>query len=1089
MSCHLITGRRNTDRTAALYHALFAALAQKDRRVYLVLPEQATFQHELKIVAEGAGQHLLNLEIISFKRLADRYVDRAVLDALGRNLLIYGILMEKKDQLVSLKPTEISGGFVEDMGDILKEVSMNGLSAGFLLEQAADLEGLDNVADLPEKLRDIALLKGMMEEKGVQDESGMLFRFAEIIREEGLFQNAVFCFDDFFDFTAAEYEVIDALLVQSAEMHFAFLYDKEAPVFAKTRAAVSRIIEMAQAHEVAMHLSPLMEKAGEGTLAFLEHHFFDQDGTTYPGAATGLEIVSAENKKAEIRRLAQRICDFLEDGYERDEIGICFRDIGGYEKYIEDLFASYGIPCFIDKEISLLTHPVFQFGAGFLRIVAENWSFAAVFALLKSGLFPIAENDCDLLENYCLAHAIKGKRFYQEEDWAYCDAREGEDPETINKIRHGVLALLLPAVNAVKKSDYAQHYCRVLWEFLETCRVDQTVDLWRRREEALGHLKKSAELTAGVGAFGEMLDQMVAAFPDQKFTASAFLELLKMGATTVAVKTIPQELDAVEIYLLGVSRPPRKKVVFLAGVNEGVFPAAQSDGGFLNSNDRTLLKEHTGLWVQDQTFFYESEALLTYQALTLATEKLAISYVRRDGEEAVFPSPLIDGLKRLFPALTETVVYASALDDGIFRSLDEVLTFLPAYLREGDDPTWGKIKETLLKEEQTAQRTQKVLNSLDYTGQSAVLSPATLAVYPGKEIALSVSSVEMYRRCPFSYFARYGLRLKERKILQFTAPDLGNIFHEALSELMETMKEQSIPWDRLREEGNKLIGKMVADRLQIFSEENLFPKEQLAYIGYILGENLKFIVDMMASQAERGDAFVPIMWEVPFGQDKDIPALNIPVDEDGHRIRLHGIIDRVDMAEKNGKRYFRIIDYKSSDKELAMDEIYYGLKLQLPIYMMVMENGEKQDAAEKVLPAGIFYQSLKDALVREKKLLTDTEIKEKLSDEMRLKGYIIGDGCSEQCFPQEKKAKVLSLTDHDRILSHTYQKIRTIGQDIFQGKTEIRPYRRGLFKSCDICPYRAVCGYEPELMGREEQLPVLKEDAVKHMLSGEDMDK
>ncbi len=1095
MSCHLITGRQNTDRTAALYNALFQALEQKGRRVYLVLPEQATFQHELKIAATGAGRHLLNLKITSFKRLADDHVNRVALDQLGRNLLIYGLLREKKDQLSALQPADISGGFVEDMGDVLKEVSMNGLSADFLLEQSAELESLANAGDLPGKLRDIALLKAAMEERGVPDESGMLFSFAEIIRGEGLFADAVFCFDEFFDFTAAEYAVIDALFAASVDMHFAFLYDsydsfesfdKEAPVFAKTAAAVSRLLKLARDHDAAVAMTPLEGEADEGPLAFLERHFFNQDGAVYREAAEGLEIVSAENKKAEIRQMAQRICDLLEEGYERAEIGICFRDIGGYEKYIDDLFASYGIPCFVDQEISLLTHPVFQFGAGLLRIAAAKWSFASVFALLKSGLFPMAENDCDDLENYCLAHAVKGKRFYQEEDWTYCDEREGEDLVKINGIRRAVLTLLLPAVEKVKQSKSAMEYCRALWEFLETCGVDHTVDLWRRREEERGHWRKSTELAAGVGAFGEMLDQIVAAFPEGQFSVSSFLELLKMGAATVAVKTIPQELNAVEIYLLGMSRPPRKKVIFLGGVNEGVFPAAQGDGGFLNRHDRTLLKERTALWVQDPTFFYESEAILTYQALTLAREKLIVSYVRRDGEEKAFPSPLIDGLKRLFPALPESVVCESSLNHGVFRSLDEVLSYLPAFLREGADPGWEKIKEVLLHEEQTAKRTKKILTSLDYTGQSSDLSPSTLAVYPGREIALSVSSVEMYRRCPFSYFARYGLRLKERKILQFTAPDLGSIFHEALSELLETMKEQKIPWQDLRQAGNALIGEMVKNRLRLFAEGNLFPKEQLTYIGYILAENLKFIVDMMASQAEQGDAFVPVMWEVPFGRDREIPSLDITVDEEGRRIRLNGVIDRVDMAEKDGKRYFRIIDYKSSDKELTMDEIYYGLKLQLPIYLMVLEHGEKHGNTREALPAGIFYQSLKDAVVKETKQMTDTQIREKLSEETRLKGYIIGDGCSEQCFPQEKKTKVLSIAEHDCMLSHTYQQIKTIGKDIFQGKTEIRPYRRGPFKSCDICPYRAVCGYEPELMGREEQLPVLKEAAAKTLIGKEE---
>lgn len=1089
MSCHLITGRQNTDRTAALYHALFQALGQKGRQVYLVLPEQATFQHELKIAATGAGRNLLNLKITSFKRLADGHVNHAALDKLGRNLMIYGLLREKRNQLSALKPADISGGFVEDMGDVLKEVSMNGLSADFLLEKAAELESFANVGDLPGKLRDIALLKAAMEEKGVPDESGLLFSFAEIIREEGLFADAVFCFDEFFDFTAAEYAVIDALFASSVDTHFAFLYDaydKEAPVFAKTAAAVSRLQGIARDHDVAVAMTPLKTEENQSALAFLERHFFTQDGAVYPGTAEGFNIVSAENKKAEIRQMVQSICDLLEEGYERADIGVCFRNIGGYEKYIDDLFASYGIPYFVDQEISLLNHPVFQFGAGLLRIAAAKWSFASVFALLKSGLFPMAENDCDRLENYCLAHAIKGKRFYQEEDWTYCDEREGEDLAKINGIRRAVLTLLLPAVKKIEQSKSAEEYCRSLWVFLEACGVDHTVDLWRRREEERGHWQKSTELAAGVGAFGNMLDQIVAAFPEGSFSVSSFLELLKMGATTVAVKTIPQELDAVEIYLLGGSRPPRKKVIFLGGVNEGVFPAAQGDGGFLNRNDRTLLKERTALWVQDQTFFYESEEILTYQALTLAQEKLIVSYVRWDGEEKVFPSPLVDGLKRLFPALTECVVDESSLNHGVFRSIDEVLSYLPAFLREGADPGWEKIKEALLHEEQMAKRTRKILTSLDYTGQSSSLSPSTLAVYPGREIALSVSSVEMYRRCPFSYFARYGLRLKERKILQFTAPDLGSIFHEALSELMETMKEQKIPWQNLREAGNALIGEMVKNRLRLFSEGNLFPKEQLAYIGYVLEENLKFIIDMMASQAEQGDAFVPVMWEVPFGRDREIPSLDITVDEDGRRIRLNGVIDRVDMAEKDGKRYFRIIDYKSSDKELTMDEIYYGLKLQLPIYMMVMENGQKPGAALEALPAGIFYQSLKDALVKEKKLMTDTEIREKLSDEMRLKGYIIGDGCSEQCFPLEKKAKVLTPTEHDRMLSHTYQQIKTIGKDIFQGKTEIRPYSRGQFKSCDICPYRAVCGYEPELMGREEQLPVLKEAAAKTLIGGKE---
>lgn len=1085
MSCHLITGRRNAQRTPALYDAVFQALEEGDRPVFLILPEQATFQHELNILGARQGRSLWNLEITSFRRLADRYIHHAVMDTLGRNLLIYDILAQHKDELAALKPAQISGGFVEDIGAVLKEISMNGISAAELSAKAGELANNENAADLPAKLRDLSLLLAAMEERGVSDESGILFQFANLIRAENLFSEAVFCFDDFFDFTAAEYDVIDALFGVGVDAHFALIYEKEAEVFDKTGAAVSRLVTMATEHRQGLHFSPLPAGTRDTALSHLERYFFDADKPAYTGAAGGISVVSAENKKAEIRRMVQTIRALGEEGITNAEIGVCFRDLSGYEKYIEDLFASYGIPCFIDREVTLLTHPVFQYGAGLLRIAAEKWSFAAVFALLKSGLFPIAAEDCDRLENYCLAHAIKGRRFYQEQDWPYCDEREGEDKEEINAIRRQVMALLYPAVDQLSSAQGAAAYAAVLWTFLEDCRVDRVVEAWRRGEESRGNLKKSTELAAGVNAFGEMLDQIVAAFPERSFGVGEFLELLKMGAATVSVKTIPQESDAVEIYLLGASRPPRKRVVLLGGVNEGVFPAANGDGGFLNSADRTLLREYVEGWVQDKTFFYESENLLTYQALTMATERLILSYARHDGAEAAAASPLIDSLYRLFPALEETVVREGAPADGIFGSLDEVFSYLPRSLRDAADPGWEKVKDMLSGSAATADRTAKVLSSLVYTGQSNKLSPVTLATYPGREISLSVSSLELFRRCPFSYFARYGLRLKERKILQFTAPDLGNIFHEALRELLETMKQRGLPWEALAEAGNELISGMVAEKLARFAEENLFPPEHLAYVGFILGENLRFIVEIMAAQAAAGDDFVPFLWEVPFGRDGEMPPYDIVVDGEGRLVHLNGVIDRVDVAERDGARYFRIIDYKSSDKELTLDEIYYGLKLQLPVYLMVMEKlGAGTGSAVK--PAGIFYQSLKDAVVREQKPLSDEEIRAKLANEMQLKGYIIGDGVSEQCFHQEMKAKTLTLGDHDRLISHTHQTIKEIGKDIFEGRTEIRPYQRGTFRSCDICPYRAVCGYEAALMGREEQLPAMGEAAAKNLMGGKE---
>ena len=141
MTCQLITGRRNSSRTRVLYEKLFQAL--ENRRVYLILPEQATFQHELYMEKMRGERSLWNLEITSFRRLAQRYVMGNPMDALGRELLIYDILSGHKEEFVSLKPRDIRGGFVEDIGSVLKEISMNALSAAFLREKEKKLDRSD----------------------------------------------------------------------------------------------------------------------------------------------------------------------------------------------------------------------------------------------------------------------------------------------------------------------------------------------------------------------------------------------------------------------------------------------------------------------------------------------------------------------------------------------------------------------------------------------------------------------------------------------------------------------------------------------------------------------------------------------------------------------------------------------------------------------------------------------------------------------------------------------------------------------------------------------------------------------------------
>lgn len=1077
MNCRFISGRRNADTATELYREMFSALDQNCGSVYLILPEQATFQHEVNVEKQRNGRSLLNLEITSFHRLAERFVPGMTLDALGRKLMLYDLLAEHREDLASFQIRDISGGFVDDLDGVLKEVSMNGISSAELFALAENLAKTENCADLPLKLKDMAMLKAETEALGYHDENGSLFAFAEAIKTKGLFADATFFFDEFFDFTAAEYGVLKALAAVGVNFCFAFLTDGKEQVFCKTEDAVAEIKKIAAAAGYQLIFSPLAEPQPITDAAFLEAHFFHPKRTVREGNDGSVVITEAENRKTEVRTIAGKICDLLAEGIEMNEIGVCFRSLDGYDRTLEEIFASYGIPCYINREVPLAEHPIFRYALGLLRVVTEKWSFGSVFALLKTGLFPLDEEECDLLENYCLAHAVKGRRFYEDTPWTHVNEREGEDIEKINAIREKMKSVLLPAIQRIPLCGSAFVYAEGLWHFLEDSRCDRTLADWLSFENQQGRLDKSTELAAGLGGFCDLLDQLVPAFSQREFTVREMTELLKTAANVVKVRPIPPTLNRVEIDVLGQARPRRRRYVFLGGLNEGVFPASIGEGGFLNMNDRAVLKNISERWIQDKTFFAESEELLVYQGLTQAKDVLYLSYVRFNEEGRALPSPLISDIRAMFPDIPLNKVAFDQTDGSIFYSLDEVLKILPSAVTAETD-NWQDIKAHLLAEDRTAPRTAKILQSTSYTGQSKPLSAALLEQYPGKELGLSVSSIEKFRSCPFAYFSQYGLRLGERKILQFSNPDLGNILHETLCELAERMSENQIPWSEMGQVGDAMIGDIVGEKLAALSEGNLFPESYLEYIGYLLTANLRFVVGIMVRRGEKGDLFRPAYWEVRFGKNETIPSYEIDVDENGHKISLRGCIDRVDKAELQGDDYFRIIDYKSNDKDLSLDEIYYGLKLQLPVYMMVMS--EFQQSAK---PAGIFYQSLKDAMIPEEKPLNKDDIENKLLKEMELKGYMVKDGIAEGGFAKETKTASLTRKEEEDLLSHTRETIRKIGADIFGGRTEIHPYVRDKKSGCDYCPYRDVCGYEAELMGREEHLKIMKDAEIKALLA------
>lgn len=1085
MTCKFILGSRGSGKTYNVYQEIFTALATK-KKVYLILPEQATFYHEKNIESYRQGRSIWNLEITSFRRLSEKHVHRGVLEPLGQRLALYRSILNNKDKFESFTVKEISPGLVDSILKALEEVLMNSLEPEEVKAKIKELSNREYSGDVVKKLKDIALIiDDIKGREKIFDGNLLLKAFKEVLSVNNPFEDSLFFFDDFSDFTAVEYELIGQLIALNIPLTFSFLWQADNPIFAKTQKAINLIESLATANDAPVRKTVLPAREVREELRFLAVNFLEGAGE-YSSKADAVNMFHGLGPAGEIEGIAREICHLKEDGYINRDIALNFRDINPYLPYIKEVFPLYNIDYYLDDPVSLQNDPLFHYAGALLRLVTEGWSYSSVFSLAKSGLFPMSAQDCDEFENYCLAHGIKGKGFSGQRELTYIGERENVDLKYINSIRNSLRDFLLPLVKRLKLGKTAADYSVVIWDFIKASEADILLDKWRREQEEAGNLLQATALEASLVRLGELLDQIVLAFGNDPMTVQDFEEIFTMGCRIQKLRTIPQSTDAVEINILGQSRPAACKVSFLAGVNEGVFPNYSSVEGFFNRNDRDILAEEENFWSRSRSFFYHNENLLMYQGLSQAQDKLYISYATGGSDspegQAYAPSSLIYTIKKLFPHIEDREIQfglTSRLDQGLFWSPQRVVTLLPWVMQwEDRESPWGTAAEILKTQESWTQPTDFALSSLEYTGQAKPLSGATLEKYLKNTLYMNVSSIDVYKRCPFSYYAKYGLKLGERKILQFDAPNLGKFYHDALRLLVEKMIEENIPWSSLPNRGQELITAIVEEKMDELGENTLFSPEKREFIANLIKDNLILTVDIMSRQILKGDQFSPIHCEASFGPGEEFTAKAYRLDDEEKEIILTGQIDRVDVASGEGRDYVRIIDYKTGDKNLKMDEIYYGLKLQLLIYLLVIENSGLKEASQPLEPGGVFYLSTKDIFINTEEEISDDKLAQEIDKQSQMAGYIFGDEESQALYPPDSPQKRLGKKEHDSLMAYLDASITKIGQEIFKGINTIMPYYRDNGLSCGFCPYETLCGYEEGLQGKAPILYPLKEEAA-----------
>ncbi|MGG7079221.1 helicase-exonuclease AddAB subunit AddB [Clostridium sardiniense] len=1104
---------------------------KKQNKLILLVPEQYTFQTENKLLHMAGEKALLRAQVLSFKSMAQRVFDECGgrvhqnMKDEGKSMLIYKLLQEKGEELEYFNKISRQQGFIDIVSKTITEFKKYNISQEILLDGAKNTED----EELKEKLNDLADLYNEYNrriENNVIDGDDELTILARKLKSCNIYEGAEIWIDEFTTFTPQQLDVIRELSFSASKINITLCMDESGngkdsevtDIFNALKGTENRIIKLMEENNIG-YLEPInLNKEypyrfkDSEELKHIEKHFFTYPFRIYSGKNKDVRLYKANNSYDEIDMIARDIIRLVRDKeYRYKDIAVVCRDIGAYEKITSVVFNQYDIPYFLDKKIEVLSNPLVILIMSAFEILIQNWSYESVFKYLKSGLIKIDRNYIDILENYILAHGLKGYRWTTDEvNDGYFeseDVYENQDELLIKEIMEEVREPLMIFHKKIKGEKSVREICTAIYELLIELDVFNRIDEWIEvfSEEGLeGKIKEYEQVPSMVM---EILDQAVDVIGDDKVSPKEFYKVLNAGFETKEIGVIPVALDQVNIGDIARVKGREVKALYIVGVNDGVLPAASKDEGILSDRDRDILKD-MGIELASTTKARAfEEQYMVYTALTIPSKYLMVTYPMADFEgKSLRPSIIIPRLKRILSNLKEEsdiFNYPQKYDE-----FNKITTPIPTFNelilalrkqadREEVDDYWREVFSWYMKHEGFEEKTNTIFKGIDYSNTGEMISREKIRkLYQNENgnLRFSVSRLEKYAECPFSYFVQYGLKAKDRKIYEFSAPDLGSFMHEILDKFTNKVKEEKIAWSELnREKCREIVGSLIDVKLKEDANSILNSTKRYKYFTDRFKRVITKSVSIISEQMKRGE-FEVFRNEFEFGaMDGGEPIkLDLPT---GERVYLTGRIDRIDTLNMDGNTYLRVIDYKSGAKKFDLTELYYGIQIQLLVYLDALLRNSEYILNTGAIPGAILYFKIDDPIIKSNKGLDDEEIQKQVLDKLKMNGLILKDAKLVRAMDNTMEAYSLIIpasfkkdgdfssrssvaTEEQFNILREYVNMKMIElcTDMLSGKIKIEPTKNSQRAYCNYCDYSAICQFDTSIKDNKYKLIIKKSD-------------
>ena len=1123
MSLRFYFGPSGSGKSHRIYEEIMQRAVQEPGRNFLIIvPDQFTMQTQKDLVMRSDRGGILNIDVLSFGRLSHRILEEVgtkempVLDDTGKSLVLQKIAADLKEQLPAMGSLLHKQGYIHEVKSAISEFMQYGISTQDMDKLIASAEKRGALAM---KLRDLkTLYRGFQDY--IKDHFITTEETLDVLRrslaKSKILPDSVVVFDGFTGFTPIQNRLIQELMRVCAEIIVTvtigaeedpYQPDGEQKLFHLSKKTVADLVKLAAEAEVERG-EDVFVKGGINrftqapALCYLEQNLFRYQYEPYTEKQREICMFEALSPREEVHQTALYIRKLIrEEGLTYRDIAVVIGDLEGYASYVETEFGQLEIPCFIDRTRGIVLNPMIEYIKSALQLYIKDFSYDTVFHFLRSGMVDISREEIDELENYVIRTGARGYRTYSrlftrrteemQQGRGQDDTERAEETlERLNRIRQqfaDTVEILHMAPRA-KAGEYVDH----LYDFLEQNQVQQKLLNYQQQFEQEGDLAKAREYAQIYRLVMDLLDQIYGLLGEEEISRQEFADILDAGFGEITVGTIPQNVDRIVVGDMERTRLKQVKVLFFLGVNDGNIPKNASKGGIISDMDREFLIESGTEMAPSPRQQMYIQRLYLYLNMTKPSQRLYLSYakVNSDGK-GIRPSYLIDTVRKLFlqlaveyPQNRSRIEQIEGRQEGARYLAEELREYADGTLQEEERQDFYLMYRAYEADAEGRDRlTAAAFRRYKESGLSRIVARALY----GRQLENSVSRLETYAACACRHFLQYGLSLREREEFGFEVSDMGNVYHAVLEKFAGKLAESGRTWWDFEENfAAKVVREAIEGYAATYGETVLYSSARNEYAITRMSRILTRTVLTLQQHLKQG-SFQPDDYELSFRFAEELDSIHVDLSEE-EKMHLQGRIDRIDVSEDAEHVYVKVIDYKSGNKKFDLAALYYGLQLQLVVYMnAAMELESRKHPDKEIVPAALLYYHIDDPTIETPVELTDEQINEQILAKLRMNGVVNSDPevverldhylqDKSAVIPVEKKkdgsfsarSGILSREEMQLVSAYVDAKIRDIGREILDGKIAANPYEKGNEEACTYCAYKKVCGFDGSIPGYEK---------------------